>query len=276
MTELGDYRLDRTTEVRPTDEPPPPPGGPPVLWIVVALLAIGAGIVIGFLLLRRPEPVAAPPPEPLVTEGEVAPPGPAPEPVALPALDASDALVRELARLLSSHPRLAVWLATDGVIRRFTVAVDNVANGVTPDRHTPFLAPAGDFLAAGSGERYTIDARSYARYDAMAEVVNSIDAAGAARMYVTLEPLIEEAYRELGHPEGGFSTTLRRAFDRLLATPVVDGDVPLVPRVITYEFADPRLAALSPVQKQFLGMGPRNMRTVQGKIRQIAEELGMQ
>jgi hypothetical protein len=49
-----------------------------------------------------------------------------------------------------------------------------------------------------------------------------------------------------------------------------------VPRVITYEFADPRLAALSPVQKQFLGMGPRNMRTVQGKIRQIAEELGMQ
>jgi hypothetical protein len=270
MTELGDYRLNQSAA-----DAPPPPGGPPILWIVVALLAIAAGIVIGFLLLRRPEPAPIPEPPAEVTEEGVAPPRPAPEPVALPELDASDAFVRELARLLSSHPRLAAWLATDRVIRTFTVAVENVANGVTPVRHTPFLAPAGDFRATGSGERYAIDPRSYARYDALAEVVASIDAAGAARVYVTLEPLIEEAYRELGHPEGGFSRTLERAFDRLLATPVIDGEVALVPRVITYEFADPRLAVLSPVQKQFLGLGPRNMRTVQGKIREVARELGM-
>ncbi len=49
----------------------------------------------------------------------------------------------------------------------------------------------------------------------------------------------------------------------------------LEPLPATYEFADPDLAELAPAQKQFLRMGPRNMRLVQAKLRAVAPRLGL-
>lgn len=44
---------------------------------------------------------------------------------------------------------------------------------------------------------------------------------------------------------------------------MLDGDVQLEEKIITYSFADERLEALSGAQRQLLRMGPDNARTVQ-------------
>ena len=102
----------------------------------------------------------------------------------------------------------------------------------------------------------TIDPSSYRRYDRYAQAVSAIDAQGAARVYETLKPRVNEADRNFGGT-GNFDAELERAIVELLKVPVVEGDVPLRKAGIGYAFADPRLEALSPPQKQLLRMGPR-------------------
>jgi hypothetical protein len=120
-----------------------------------------------------------------------------------------------------------------------------------------------------------IDPRTYRRYDKYADAVAGIDARGAARLYATLKPRIEDGYRDLGHPDGNVDKALERALVELMKTPVVDGDVALVSKSVAYEFADPKLQSLSSAQRQFLRMGPRNVRLIQAKLREIAPFLGI-
>ena len=82
--------------------------------------------------LPVPEAVAETPPPPPPPP----PPEPDPEPFEWPALSDSDALIRELVAALSAHPGFAAWLVTDDLIRRFVVAVENVANRRNPAQHT--------------------------------------------------------------------------------------------------------------------------------------------
>jgi hypothetical protein len=188
-------------------------------------------------------------------------------------LEGSDAVVRDLAKALSSHPVFLAWLASRGLIRTAVAVVENVADGETPRPHLGFLAPKVGFRALPDRGRLLADPRSYQEYDAFGDAVGSLDAAGCARALHVLAPLLEAAHKELGHPEGGFPATLERALVALLQTPVVSGDVPVVRRVLLYDFADRSLEALTPAQKQFLRIGPRNMRQVQAKLRELARAL---
>jgi hypothetical protein len=192
----------------------------------------------------------------------------------VPPLDASDALVRELVTRLSSHPLIASWLTTDQLIRNFTVVVVNIAGGHTPAPRLGVLQPKGEFLVLRKGDTIVVDPRSYRRYDGHAAAFAALDAKGAAQLYATLEPRIGEAAQELGSP-GDFKAILTRAMAELLATPVVDGDVQLVADSVSFSYADPRLQELSPVQRQFLRMGPQNVRLVQQKLREMAPYLGI-
>jgi hypothetical protein len=120
-----------------------------------------------------------------------------------------------------------------------------------------------------------IDARSNDRYAMIADAVASIDPAGAARVYATVKPRVEEAHRELGFPDQSFDRTLQRAIVALLQTPIVDSPVRLKPKGIGYAFADERLEGLTAAQKQLLRMGPRNVRIIKEKLRRIALALGV-
>ena len=60
-----------------------------------------------------------------------------------------------------------------------------------------------------------------------------------------------------------------------LETPIVEGDVAVVPLIQGYGYADASLESLSGAQKQLLRMGPDNVRRVQQKLRAIARELGI-
>ena len=188
-------------------------------------------------------------------------------------LRTSDPVVRELIAELSTHPKLVAWLVSEDLVRRFTATVANVASGRSPRAHLEFLAPGTPFKIVERGEELFVDPASYRRYDAVAEVIDSIDATGAAELYRELRPLIEEAYREIAPPDRVFDDTLRRAFAQLTTVPVDDSEVRLEEKVVTYTFADERLEGLSDAQRHLLRMGPDNVRLVQAKLREIEEAL---
>jgi hypothetical protein len=193
----------------------------------------------------------------------------------VPPLNESDPVVRELVKQLTSHPRVAAWLTTDNLIRNFVVVTSRVADGKTPSRQLGALRPSSAFAVVERGEATYVDQKSYERYDGIASAVASIDPAGAARLYATLKPRIEEAYGELG-VQSTFDQTLERAIVTLLKTPVVDDPVRVEPLGGTgYGFAEPQLEALTPAQKHLLRAGPRNARAIQASLRAIALALGI-
>jgi hypothetical protein len=195
--------------------------------------------------------------------------------VTVPPLDESDPVVRTLVEQLSSHPAVAAWLATGGLVRNFTVVVTNIAEGATPAVHLRVFRPQATLSVIKRGDGLYIDPASYHRYDSVAAAAASVDPAGAARVYATLKPRIEEAYGQLGAPDGTFDRALERAISALLATPIVDAPVRVVPRGLGYAFASADLEALTAAQKQLLRTGPANARAIQSSLRAIALALGI-
>ena len=247
--------------------------------LIVLVLAIPLGV--GFYVYKTltPNPSALPPtlpPLPTATKARATPtPVPTVSRTPLPELDASDEFVRKLVDILSSNPAWAKWLATEGLIRRFVVVIDNVAEGRSPTKHVSFLRPKEKFVVAERGKSSFVDPKSYARYDLAADVVASLDTKGTAQSYRQLKPLIDKAYRDLGYPDRNFDATLAKAIDRLLATPVPEGTVELKTAVKSYRYADPDLERLSPSQKQLLRLGPDNMKKVQAKLRELRQTLAL-
>jgi hypothetical protein len=189
-------------------------------------------------------------------------------------LDESDDLVRKLAAELSSHPRLAMWLMSEELIRKFVAAVDNIANGQSPLPQIDFFKPEGDFKAVDEVGEYFIDPASYQRYDLVAEVFASLNPEGTVRLYKQLTPAIQEAYKDLGYPDLDFNDTFKKAMMELLKVPVVNESIQLEKKVVTYIMVDSDLESLSSAQKHLLRMGPDNVRVIQRQLRAMAMTLG--
>lgn len=275
MSFLDEIRLDK-----PTETPPERTSGAGTAWVAaIVVFVVLAGLIAAIVVLRRADsqeppgrptterPVVEPPPEDVRAE-----PG---EAIELPPLDATDPIVRKLVEQLSAHPTVAAWLATPRLLRNFAVVTLNVSEGRTPASHLRPLAPSAKFRPRQTGGTWSVDPRSYARYDGYADAIGALDARGTARLYATLKPRIVEAYDELGVAEADVDAILQRAIVHLLATPVVDESVPLKEKTISYAFADERLESLSAAQKQLLRMGPRNVRVIQAKLRELALYLGI-
>jgi Protein of unknown function (DUF3014) len=248
-------------------------------WIPAILLVLGV-IAAAYVLFGRRDrgtETASTATAAAQNRGETAGPlGGKPEDIVVPPLEESDAIVRQLVAALSAHPRVAAWLATNDLIRNFTAVIHDISAGMTPASRLRVLAPDRGFRPLDRDGDLRIDPASYTRYDTLADAVASIDAAGAARLYATLKPRIEEAYSDHGFPDAQFDRTLERAIVHLLQTPLVR-DVPAVePRgAELFAYADTRLESLSPAQKHLLRMGPRNVRLLQGKLREFAVALGI-
>jgi len=255
-----------------------------VLGLLVVVLAV-AGVVWwqGREATPPPEPVAtAPSPEEPADQVKPAP-APAAEPLptseepveekpVLPGLDASDPYVRE--QLLASSAKLADWLDRDELVRRFAVVMDNAAIGDYPRRQLAFLAPAGRFPVIPRGnDRFVMDPKGYARYDRFVAVFTSVPPKEAAALLTTLAPLLTQALLEIGEPAEEPLATLRDAISMVLATPELDTPVELARPKVRYQFADPTLEALPPLQKQLIRMGPEHVRQIKAYLRQVEAAL---
>jgi hypothetical protein len=277
MDELPDLDLQRgSPEAVDTDERPDRWKGPALLFTVLVLLMYAGAHL--FYPGRRPMPPAAGISKLSANPTSIEPPialDAQPEPISVPALDESDSVVGELVRKLSADPVVIAWLTSKSLIRSFTATVVNIADGASPAKQLAVLRPASPFRSSERQENRYIDPRCYDRYGAVADAVASIEPSAAARLYATLRPRIQEAYRDLGLPDPSFDHTLKRAIVALLKTPTVEGAIRLTPKGVGYAFADERLEAMTPAQKQLLRMGPRNVRIIKDQLRAIAGALGI-
>ena len=272
MTDLGDIDIKRSEEAPITV--PPPRAANYGVWAI----ALSAAVVVAagaWYITSRKQPQAPPAravaaaPQATVQERPAAPLVQAAE-IDLPPLPQTDPIVRELVTRLSSHPTIAAWLATKGLIANFTLATLTIAEGRTPARLLRPIAPRGRFQTTSSRDGLFVDPRSYERYNPHADAIAALDPAGTASLYLTLKPRIADAYKELGFPDGDFDRVLERAIGVLLQTPSLDEGAMLVPKGVTYAYVDPSLQSLPLAQKQLLRLGPRNGQIIRGKLEEVA------
>jgi hypothetical protein len=268
MSDLGTLELDK-------DDPDPQlldSGGGggglgPILVGLVVIALIGAGGYWAYQRFKpatRPVATPAPPPKPA--------PISTPTPPVLPPLADSDGFIRDLLKSVSPDPRFADWLAQDNLVRRFANVVDVLADGGLPSGPLAFLAPASPFAARQQRGQTVIDPKTHERYDAVADVIASLDAATCARVLGWVTPLLDEAYKDLGHPKGGVAQAVDASIAEVTGVHVPEGDIALhkVDKVRPiYTFADKDLEALSAAQKALIRMGPSNAAKIQAKLAEI-------
>ena len=132
------------------------------------------------------------------------------------------------------------------------------------------------FVAAvgmGVADSGRIDPQSYSRWTPATQALTSIEPKAAAQLYVNVKRLLDDAYRDLGHPNANFDDALVLAMQLLLSTPTPPGDPELLRGPDYFEHTDPALRALRPVQKEFLLLGPDNRRQVTAWMRAFASDL---
>jgi hypothetical protein len=243
-------------------------------WIVSLAAAVALGGVVAYQLMAPSPTATAPPAESAPASPEAAlastpPPTPAIEDPVGP--DGA----RSLLEGVSANPLFRGWLAATDLVRRWAVVTANVAEGTSPRRWLAPLAPRKPFTVVERGERVEIAPAAYARYDGVADAIDSINARSLAIAYRRLHGAIDAAYRGLGYPDGALDRATARALLRIEGAPVPAGEVRVERQDGLWVFANPELERLGEVEKHLLRMGPRNERIVQAKARALREALGL-
>ena len=183
----------------------------------------------------------------------------------LPSLERSDeALFSHLSLLLSSV-RLNL-LENEQFLRKLVLQVDNASKGQLVYQHSPIKGPKTYFDVDEEDGQLLVDKDSYQRYNPYGDLALSVDTSLLVAFYRFYEPLLDEAYAELGYPEGTFRRALIQAIDQALATPVIAGEIELQQPEANYIYADENLESLNMVQKQLLRMGPENIQKIQSAL----------
>jgi hypothetical protein len=249
--------------------------------------ALGAGILLvvgglGFYLMRddTPEPEAVvDTPQPVV-ESPASPPTSvvetAPQPartVPLPPLDESDPEVLGGLTEIFGQDAVMRHLVPERLVRNIVVTIDNVPRQQMALNQRPLQATQGDFITSGEENAMAIAPENYNRYEPFVGLVSSLDAKTLVSFYRGLEPLFQQAYEDLGHPDASFTTRLNEVIEHLLQAPTPRGQVALVQPGVLYKYADERLEKLSAGQKLMIRMGVDNATVIKGKLREIQAEL---
>ncbi len=246
-----------------------------LLW-VGALLVLGAAGGLYFYATRpAPPPASAPaaPAPPVATTPPPAAAAPIANPVPevpgppLPALDASDAPLRAGLEELAGREALTALLRPEELVRHLVASIDALPRARLDMEVRPLRHPSGEFLALGPDDGATLSPRNAERYAPYVRLFGQLDMQRLAALYQHYYPLFQQAYRDLGNPDGYFNDRLVAVIDHLLATPAVDGPIRLVRPKVMYEFADPALQALSVGQKTLLRLDPAQRRTVLAQLR---------
>ena len=249
-----------------------------IVLIVAALAAIAA---LALFLWDRSHPPSLPlPPGPRVA-------APAPEQPAgprhpldasppadkpLPALAASDAEVRE-SFSAAFGPGVLERLMLEDLVRKVVATIDNLPREEYAARLNPVKPVPGLPATAGQGDAMTLSGQNAARYAPYVASFEAIQTDAMVSMYKRYYPLFQQAYVELGYPNGYFNDRLVEVIDHLLDTPDVTGPIRLKQPKVLLEFADPELEERSAGQKVLIRMGPENAARVKAKLKAIRDKV---
>lgn len=244
----------------------------------VAVVGLSVGSIVYFSLrdpappaetpvavVPAPAPVAAAPEADTIKHPLAEPEKPAP----LPPLNESDAPMQgELADLIGPQS-VEKFFLTEDLVRHVVVSVDNLSTEKVAERLRPVKPAPGKFEVSGTDDALVLDPSNYERYKPAVQLIRSIDAKRLAGTYARNYPLFQEAYESLGHPPKYFNDRLIEVIDHLLQTPDVRDPIALAQPNVQYEFADPKLEALTAGQKTLIRMGSDNAAAVKAKLREL-------
>jgi hypothetical protein len=191
----------------------------------------------------------------------------------LPALGESDPAVRDALGGVFSKATLDQYFLLDGAVRRVVATVDALPRKQVPQRVLPIKPVPGQFMTKGQAEGLLIAPDNSARYATYIRVAEAVDTKKLVAAYVRLYPLFQQAYAELGYPNGYFNDRLIAAIDDMLSAPEAPVPTPLAQPKVLYTYADPELEALSAGQKIMLRMGNENAARTKAKLRELRRAL---
>lgn len=264
---------------------------PRALIPVVIIAAIVAAAALWWTQFRpEPEAPAAPAaasapgsPNPGAATAEPAIQYPVEAPAAAPPLAVAD-IGAALTGLLG-RKAVVSFIQLDDFPRRFVATVDNLGRSHAPPMLWPIHPTADRFTVEEQGGGQVISADNSLRYTPLVLLAESVNTAQAVDLYISMYPLLQRAYEQLGYPKRYFNDRLIEVINQLLATPSateqatkvqlteVKGSVPSVRPWVRYEFADPALESLTAGQKIMLRVGPVNQRRLKTKLTAIRQEL---
>lgn len=254
-----------------------------IKWLVALLLVAAAAGLAWFLWddAMPPAPEQAPvqqsmpdtdaePAEPLhpVEPLDVAP-GES-ELVELPPLAESDSYFA-LALIDVFGPEIETLLADEALIDKSVATVDNLSRSRIAEKIRPLGRLSGNFIvtAAGDNGPFYLSPDNYARYDPLVSMVTGADLDDMVATYRRFYPLFQEAFAQLGYPDGYFNDRVVAVIDHLLETPEPEEPIRLVQPHVLYQFADPELEALSSGQKLLIRMGPDHISRIKAVLSDV-------
>jgi hypothetical protein len=194
----------------------------------------------------------------------------------LPALDVSDATMRNALADLAPDKTMTDLFQLQGLVRRIVATIDGLPREKIALRLLPVKPAGGKFSVIGKEGSFAIDADNAARYALYVRLADALDTGKLVALYLHFYPLFQQAYQELGYPKGHFNDRLVDVIDHLLATPEVKAPIKLLQPKVSYIFADPTLEARSAGQKIIMRIGSENAALVKTKLREIRNELTRQ
>ena len=133
---------------------------------------------------------------------------------------------------------LEPFLVPKDIVRHVVVTVDNLPRKKTAVQLWPVKPVGGELAVAPAASRRSAPTTPRATQPFI-KIVQNADTAQLAGVYRRYYPLFQQAYVDLGYPDGYFNDRLVEVIDHLLATPEVAGPIRLTQPGVFYQFADP-------------------------------------
>lgn len=188
-------------------------------------------------------------------------------------LDTSDGSIKASLMSIAASPTFAKLLVNEGLIEKFVINVNNLADAKMSSKDALVVPPQGEFKTYRQADRSWIDAKSFQRYTPYVEALESMEVDELLDIFDTYKETIEEKFAEISRPGTNFDDSLIAAINELLDTPQVPVPIEVYSESVMYKFKEERLEALSGPQKQLIRTGPYNMRRIKDVLSDVKEAL---
>jgi hypothetical protein len=264
--------------------------GPKVAALTTLAFVVGAAAVHFFWPRSVPLPEQAEPTSPVASAPSLVPSEPAirhpvdsvpvppamdngPPQSAMPALDHSDVVAKDAIEAILNGDAYIRLLAPDGIIRHIVATIDSLPRKAMAAGIRPVVPVPGAFATTDSAHGMSIAGGNGGRYTAYVDAAESIDSRRLVQFYVRLYPQFQQAYVDLGYPNGYFNDRLIAVIDHLLAAPEPKPPIQLSQPKVLFEFANPDLEDLSAGQKVLVRVGLDNELRLKAKLRDVRNAL---
>lgn len=189
-------------------------------------------------------------------------------------LDNSDDSFNEAIKKVSKG--MGNWFEVKDTITKYVVLIHDMSQNQIVGKNRRFLKISTKNMVRKDVQGLYLADEGYKRYDDFANAVASIDEVKGLDLYLAYKPLFNKVYKTFSYPESyKVEDIFLKAAANVINAPVMEERVGIVKHSIFYKFSNPKLEALSDVEKQMLRMGPENTKKIQAKLRQLVEVISI-